>query len=112
MDAVRENIIDIFSAFSGGTLSLEKSMEFQYNMMDIYRDNFFDEQKELIRDSTKACRRIVYLMTLADSPFRRRALLYWILYILNKGIISVENTEVFFQGSLCEIMDICIVTII
>ena len=94
MDAVHERCLPIFLQFIRfRTLSLEDSVEFHNDMLDIYVDNYFNEEYELIKDSARACMRIGHLMTLADTLFRSSSLLYWILYILDKGVISIELAD-------------------
>ena len=74
------------------SMTLEEAAEFNDNMLDIYI-NYSHQDYQLIRDSAKACMKIVQLMTLEDSWFRSRLLLYWTLYIHNKGVISIELAD-------------------
>ena len=91
MDSVRERSLPLFLQFiQRRSVSRESAVEFHNDMLSIYIGASGSPYYELIRDSTRACMKIGHLMTLEDGWFRSRSLLYWILYILGKGVVSIE----------------------
>jgi len=93
MDAVSDKSRSLLLRFiHTRNVSLEESVEFHNDMVAIYI-NYSQQDYELIRDSAKACMKIGHLMTLGDTWFRSRSLLFWTLYILDKGVISTELAD-------------------
>ena len=94
MDSVRERSLPLFLQFiQRRSVSRESAVEFHNDMLSIYIGASGSPYYELIRDSTRACMKIGHLMTLEDGWFRSRSLLYWILYIHGKGVISIELAD-------------------
>ena len=94
MESIRERSIPFFlEIINRRSVSDEKAVEFHNDMLSIHIGAITSPDYELIRDSTRACMKIGHLMTLEDGWFRSRSLLYWVLYILSKGVISVELAD-------------------
>ena len=94
MESIRERCLPFFlEIINWSSVSDEKAVEFHNVMLSIQISAITSPDYELIRDSTRACMKIGHLMTLEDGWFRSRSLLYWILYILSKGVISVELAD-------------------
>ena len=94
MEALRERSLPLLLHFIRyRTVSSEKAAKFHNDILNILLENIVHKDYELTRDSVKACMKIGHLMTLEESWFKSRSLLYWILYILHKGVISVELAD-------------------
>ena len=99
MEAIREKSSAILIRFIRyRTVPVEELVKFHNDLVDIYCENYHHEDYELIRDSSRACIRIGYLMTQHESVLRNRSLLFWALYILEKKVISVEFADDLIQA--------------
>ena len=94
MEDIRKKSLPLFlQIIHFRRVTQEEVVTFHNDMLSTYINHANSSDYELIRDCAKSCLKIVHLMTLEDSWFRSRSVLYWTLYILNKSVISVELAD-------------------
>ena len=94
MEVIRKKSLPLFlQIIHFRSVTQEEVVTFHNDMLSTYINHANNPDYELIRDCAKACTKIAHLMTLNDSWFRSRSVLYWTLYILKKDVISVELAD-------------------